>query len=145
AVLGPFNSPAHLPNAHIVPALIAGNAILFKASEKAPASGELLCRCFHRAGISAAVVQFIVGGPAEGQALVTHHGVDGVLFTGSANTGIGINRKRATRPDKVVARGMGGNSPIVVWDTPKVTDAAALIVQSAFTSAGQRCTAARRL
>ena len=144
-VLGPYNYPAHLPNAHIVPALIAGNVVIFKPSEKAPASGEILARCFNRAGISAAVMQFAPGGPAEGQAFVAHEGVDGVLFTGSANTGISINRKLATRPDKLVALEMGGNNPIVMWDTPKLTDAAALIVQSAFSTTGQRCTAARRL
>ena len=145
AVLGPYNFPAHLPNGHIVPALIAGNAIIFKPSEKTPATAEMLVQCFHRAGISAAVVQLLVGGPAEGQALVAHDGIDGVLFTGSAHTGIAINRKLATRPDKIVALEMGGNNPLVVWDTPKITDAAAIVVQSAFTSAGQRCTAARRL
>ncbi|WP_156842237.1 succinylglutamate-semialdehyde dehydrogenase [Novosphingobium aquimarinum] len=145
AVISPYNMPAHLPNAHIVPALIAGNAVIFKPSERAPATGELLARCFNRAGISSAVMQLLVGGPDIGQALVAHDGVDGVLFTGSANTGIAINRKLATRPDKVCALEMGGNNPLVVWDTPKITDAAALIVQSAFASAGQRCTAARRL
>ncbi|MCX7863994.1 MAG: succinylglutamate-semialdehyde dehydrogenase [Novosphingobium sp.] len=145
AVIGPCNMPAHLPNAHIVPALLAGNAVVFKPSEKTPATGELLLRCFNRAGISAAVVQLVIGGPEQGQQLVSHDGIDGVLFTGSANTGIAINRKLATRPDKIVALEMGGNNPVVVWDTPKVTDAATLIVQSAFTSAGQRCTAARRL
>jgi len=144
-VLGPFSMPAHLSNAHILPALIAGNAVIFKPSEKAPATGELLQRCFNRAGISAAVMQLCIGGPAEGQALVAHDGIDGVLFTGSANTGISINRKLAARPDKLVALEMGGNNPMVVWDTPKITDAAALVVQSAFASAGQRCTAARRL
>jgi succinylglutamic semialdehyde dehydrogenase len=145
AVLGPYNFPAHLPNGHIVPALIAGNAVVFKPSEKTPATGELLLQCFHRAGISAAVVQLLIGGPDEGQALVTHDGIDGVLFTGSAHTGIAINRRLATRPDKILALEMGGNNPILVWDTPKISDAAVLIVQSAFTSAGQRCTAARRL
>jgi succinylglutamic semialdehyde dehydrogenase len=145
AVLGPYNFPAHLPNGHIVPALIAGNAVVFKPSEKTPATGELLIQCFHRAGISAAVVQLLIGGPEEGQALVAHEGIDGVLFTGSAHVGIAINRKLAARPDKIVALEMGGNNPIVVWDTPKLTDAAALIVQSAFTSAGQRCSAGRRL
>ena len=145
AVLGPFNFPAHLPNGHIVPALIAGNAVIFKPSEKAPASGEFLIQCFHRAGISAAVVQMLVGGAETGMALAAHDGIDGVLFTGSANAGIAINRKLATRPDKIVALEMGGNNPIIVWDTPKIADAAALIVQSAFTSAGQRCSAARRL
>ena len=145
AVMGPFNFPAHLPNGHIVPALIAGNAVVFKPSEKAPATGEMLAKCFHKAGIPAAVVQVLIGGPAEGQALVAHEGVDGVLFTGSAHTGIAINRKLATRPDKIVALEMGGNNPLVVWDTPKISDVAVLVVQSAFTTSGQRCSAARRL
>ncbi|ABD25384.1 succinylglutamic semialdehyde dehydrogenase [Novosphingobium aromaticivorans DSM 12444] len=145
AVLGPYNFPAHLPNGHIVPALIAGNAVVFKPSEKTPATGEMLAQCFHRAGIPAAVVQVLIGGPEEGQALVAHDGIDGVLFTGSAHAGIAINRKLASNPGKIVALEMGGNNPIVVWDTPKIEDAATLIVQSAFTSAGQRCTAARRL
>jgi succinylglutamic semialdehyde dehydrogenase len=87
----------------------------------------------------------LYGGPEEGQALVEHDGIDGVLFTGSAHTGIAINRRLAARPDKIVALEMGGNNPLVVWDTPLIADAAALIIQSAFTSAGQRCTAARRL
>jgi succinylglutamic semialdehyde dehydrogenase len=145
AVLGPYNFPAHLPNGHIVPALIAGNAVVFKPSEKTPASGELLLKCFHAAGISSAVVQLLIGGPDEGQALVAHPGIDGVLFTGSARAGIAINRKLASNPGKIVALEMGGNNPIVLWDTPKMADAAVLVVQSAFTSAGQRCTAARRL
>jgi succinylglutamic semialdehyde dehydrogenase len=145
AVLGPYNFPAHLPNGHIVPALIAGNAVVFKPSEKTPAVGEALVRLFHRAGIAADVIQALVGGVEEGKALVAHPAIDGVLFTGSAHAGIAINRKLAADPGKIVALEMGGNNPIVVWDTPKIHDAAALIVQSAFTSAGQRCTAARRL
>lgn len=145
AVLGPFCAPAELPNSHIVPALIAGNAVIFKPSEKAPASGELLARCFTKAGIAANVLQIVFGGPAEGQDLVAHDGVDGIFFTGSAHTGITINRKLAARPDKIAALEMGASNPLVVWDTPKVTDVAALVAQSAFASAGQRCTAARRL
>jgi succinylglutamic semialdehyde dehydrogenase len=145
AVLGPFNFPAHLPNGHIVPALIAGNAVVFKPSEKTPAVGEFLVKCFHKAGVSAAVIQLLVGGPEEGKAIVAHDGIDGVLFTGSVQAGIAINRKLAANPGKIVALEMGGNNPLVVWDTPKITDAAVLIVQSAFTTAGQRCTAARRL
>ena len=145
AVLGPYNFPAHLPNGHIVPALIAGNAVVFKPSEKTPAVGEALVACFHTAGVPEDVIQLVIGGPEEGKALVAHPGIDGVLFTGSANAGIAINRKLAANPGKIVALEMGGNNPIVVIDTPKLADAAALIVQSAFTSAGQRCTAARRL
>jgi succinylglutamic semialdehyde dehydrogenase len=145
AVLGPYNFPAHLPNGHIVPALIAGNAVLFKPSEKTPAVGEALVAAFHRAGVPEDVIQLVIGGPEEGKALVAHPGIDGVLFTGSAQAGIAINRKLASNPGKIVALEMGGNNPIVVIDTPKLADAAALILQSAFTSAGQRCTAARRL
>jgi len=145
AVLGPFNFPAHLPNGHIVPALIAGNAVVFKPSEKTPAVGEFLLKCFHNAGVPADVIQLLAGGPDEGKALIAHDGIDGVLFTGSAQAGIAINRKLAANPGKIVALEMGGNNPIVLWDTPKLSDAAILIVQSAFTTAGQRCTAARRL
>ncbi|MEP0191402.1 MAG: succinylglutamate-semialdehyde dehydrogenase [Erythrobacter sp.] len=145
AVLGPYNFPAHLPNGHIVPALIAGNAVLFKPSEKTPAVGEKLVECFHRAGLKEDVLQVVIGGPQEGKELVSHPGIDGVLFTGSAQAGIAINRKLAANPGKIVALEMGGNNPIVVTATPKLSDAAVLIVQSAFTTAGQRCTAARRL
>lgn len=145
AVLGPYNFPAHLPNGHIAPALIAGNAVIFKPSEKTPAVGAFLVKCFHAAKIPEGVIQCVIGGPAEGKALVEHPGVDGVLFTGSARAGIAINRRLADNPGKIVALEMGGNNPIVVADTPKIDDAAALIVQSAFTTAGQRCTAARRL
>ena len=145
AVISPYNMPALLPAAQIVPALIAGNVVVFKPSEKAPATGELLTRCFHRAGISAAVVQVLFGGPEQGQALAVHDGIDGVLFTGSAHAGVSINRKLASNPGKLVALELGGNNPIVVWDTPKIVDAAAIVVQSAFASAGQRCSSARRL
>lgn len=144
-VLAPYNMPVHLAAAHIVPALLAGNTVIFKPSEKAPASGEALAQCFYRAGISSSVLSLAFGGPTEGQQFVVHEGVDGILFTGSAVNGIAINRRLATRPDKLVALEMGGNNAIVAWDTPKIADAAAIIVQSAFASAGQRCTAARRL
>lgn len=145
AVISPYNMPALLPAAQIIPALIAGNVVVFKPSEKAPATGELLVRCFHRGGISAAVVQVLQGGPEQAQTLAMHDGVDGVLFTGSAHAGVSINRKLASNPGKVVALELGGNNPIVVWDTPKIVDAATIVVQSAFTSAGQRCSSARRL
>ena len=145
AVLGPYNFPVHLPNGHIVPALLAGNAVVFKPSEKTPASGAFLVDCFHAAGIPEGCVRLLIGGPEEGKALAGHPDIDGLLFTGSANTGIALNRQFATRPEKILALEMGGNNPIVVWDTPDLYSAAVLVVQSAFTTAGQRCTAARRL
>ena len=145
AVLGPYNFPAHLPNGHIVPALLAGNAVVFKPSEKTPASGAFLVDCFHAAGIPEGCIRLLIGGPAEGKALAAHPDIDGLLFTGSANTGIALNRQVATRPEKMLALEMGGNNPILVWDTPDLYSAAVLVIQSAFTTAGQRCTAARRL
>jgi len=145
AVLGPYNFPAHLPNGHIVPALIAGNAVVFKPSEKTPATGAFLVDCFHAAGVPVETLRLVIGGPAEGKALAAHDGIDGLLFTGSARTGIALNRAFAEKPEKILALEMGGNNPIVVWDTPDLHAAAVLVVQSAFTTAGQRCTAARRL
>ena len=145
AVITPYCAPAEIPASHIIPALIAGNAVILKPSEYAPASAELLLKCFNRAGISAALIQLLPGGQAEGQALATHPGIDGVLFTGSVQNGISLNRKLAANPGKIVALQMGGNNPMIVWDTPKIADAAVLVIQSAFTGAGQRCTAIRRL
>lgn len=145
AVLGPYNFPAHLPNGHIVPALLAGNAIVFKPSEKTPACGAFLIECLHAAGVPESCARLLIGGPAEGKALAGHAGIDGLLFTGSANTGIALNRQFATTPEKILALEMGGNNPIVVWSTPDIYVAAVIVVQSAFTTAGQRCTAARRL
>ena len=145
AVLGPYNFPAHLPNGHIVPALIAGNAVVFKPSEKTPATGLFLVECVHAAGVPAETMRVVIGGPAEGRALAAHPDIDGLLFTGSARTGIALNRAFAEKPEKILALEMGGNNPILVWDTPDLHTAAVLVAQSAFTTAGQRCTAARRL
>ena len=145
AVLGPYNFPAHLPNGHIVPALIAGNAVVFKPSEKTPATGLFLAECYHAAGVPPECVRVVIGGPAAGKALAEHAGIDGLLFTGSARTGLALNRAFANKPEKILALEMGGNNPIVVWDTPDIATAATIVAQSAFASAGQRCTAARRL
>ncbi len=145
AVLGPYNFPVHLPNGHIIPALLAGNAVIFKPSEKTPASGEMLVRFYHEAGVPTDAVQLLLGGAEEGKALAAHADVAGILFTGSAQTGIAINRQFATQPGKILALEMGGNNPMVVWDTPEIGAAAALVIQSAFLSSGQRCTAASRL
>jgi succinylglutamic semialdehyde dehydrogenase len=145
AVLGPYNFPAHLPNGHIVPALIAGNAVVFKPSEKTPATGAFLIDCYREAGVPEGCTRLVIGGPAEGKALAAHDGIDGLLFTGSARTGLALNRAFAEKPEKILALEMGGNNPILVWDTPDLYQAAVLVVQSAFTTAGQRCTAARRL
>jgi succinylglutamic semialdehyde dehydrogenase len=145
AVLGPYNFPAHLPNGHIVPALIAGNAIVFKPSEKTPASGAMLVECFHAAGIPNGVVRLLIGGPDQGRALAAEPGIDGLLFTGSLRGGMALHKQFADTPNKILALELGGNNPLVVWDAKDLDAAATIVVQSAYLSAGQRCTAARRL
>ena len=145
AVLGPFNFPAHLPNGHIVPALIAGNAVVFKPSEKTPASGAFLVDCYREAGVPQGAVRLLIGGPDEGRALASQPGIDGLLFTGSARAGTALHKQFADTPSKILALELGGNNPIVAWNAKDLDAAAAIIVQSAFLSAGQRCTCARRL
>lgn len=145
AVLGPYNFPAHLPNGHIVPALLAGNSVVFKPSEKTPAVGAKLVELFHSAGVPEEVLRLVIGGPDAGKALAGHDGLDGLLFTGSARTGVALSRQFADKPGKILALEMGGNNPVVVWDTADIATAAILVVQSAFLSAGQRCSNARRL
>ena len=145
AVLGPFNFPAHLPNGHIVPALIAGNAVVFKPSEKTPASGAFLVDCYREAGVPEGAIRLLIGGPEQGRALASQPGIDGLLFTGSARAGTALHKQFAETPNKILALELGGNSPIVAWNVKDLEVAAAIIVQSAFLSAGQRCTCARRL
>jgi succinylglutamic semialdehyde dehydrogenase len=145
AVLGPYNFPAHLPNGHIVPALIAGNAVVFKPSEKTPAVGAMLVECLHQAGIPEGAVRLLIGGPEQGKSLAAEPGIDGLLFTGSARAGMSLHRQFAEMPHKILALELGGNNPIVVWNARDIEAAAMIVVQSAYLSAGQRCTAARRL
>jgi len=144
-VLGPYNFPAHLPNGHIAPALLAGNAIVFKPSEKTPAVGAYLTELYHEAGVPEGVVRCVQGGPDAGKAIAGHPDLDGLLFTGSARAGLALHRQFAETPHKILALEMGGNNPLVVWNAADIHAAAAIAVQSAFMSAGQRCTAARRL
>jgi succinylglutamic semialdehyde dehydrogenase len=145
AVIGPFNFPMHLANGHIVPALLAGNAVVFKPSEKTPASGLRMAELWARAGLPDGVLQVAVGGGDIGHALVADDGIDGVLFTGGAPAGRSIHQALAGRPDKILALELGGNNPLIAWDVEDAEVAAHLIVQSAFVSAGQRCSCARRL
>jgi succinylglutamic semialdehyde dehydrogenase len=144
SVFGPFNFPGHLPNGHIVPALLAGNTIVFKPSELTPGVAALMIEAWSDVGIPAGVVNLVQGGREAGAALLAAP-IDGVLFTGSVETGLLIHRTFAGRPDVVLALEMGGNNPLIVWPPADVTAAANLIVHSAFATSGQRCSCARRL
>jgi len=119
--------------------------VVFKPSEKTPATGAFLVDCFHAAGIPEGVVRLLIGGPDEGRALASETGIDGLLFTGSARAGRALHRQFADAPHKILALELGGNNPLVVWDAKDLEAAATIVVQSAYLSAGQRCTAARRL
>ena len=145
AVFGPFNMPGHLPNGHIVPALLAGNTVVFKPSELTPAVGEKLADFLHAAGIPSGVFNLVQGGRDVGALLARHPQVNGILFTGSVAGGLALNNALADHPRKILALEMGGNSPLIVWEAKDHEAAAYLTIQSAFITAGQRCSCARRL
>ncbi len=145
AVFGPYNFPGHLPNGHIVPALLAGNCVVFKPSELTPKVAELTVRCWIAAGLPAGVLNLLQGARETGVALAANEGIDGLFFTGSSSTGASLHQQFAGRPDKILALEMGGNNPLVVDQVADIDAAVYAIVQSAFVSAGQRCTCARRL
>ncbi|MYL22368.1 succinylglutamate-semialdehyde dehydrogenase [Halomonas alkaliantarctica] len=145
AVFGAYNFPGHLPNGHIVPALLAGNTVVFKPSEQTPLSADLTLQCWLDAGLPAGVINLVQGGVAVGQALAGSRDIDGLLFTGSAQVGGMLHRQFAGQLDKILALELGGNNPLVVKDVPDERAAVLTILQSAFLSGGQRCTCARRL
>jgi len=145
AVFGPYNFPGHLPNGHIVPALLAGNTVVFKPSELTPRVAEEYLRLWERAGLPAGVLNLVQGERATGEAIAAHTELDGLYFTGSARVGHLLHRQFADRPHKILALEMGGNNPLVVGTVADMRAAVHEIVQSAFLSSGQRCTCARRL
>ncbi len=145
AVFGPYNFPGHLPNGHIVPALLAGNAVLFKPSELTPMVAEHMLECWREAGLPEGLIGLLQGGRETGIALAAHPGVDGIFFTGSAATGAALHRQLAGQPQKILALEMGGNNPLIVHRSGAAETVAYHVVQSAFLSSGQRCTCARRL
>lgn len=145
AVFGPYNFPGHLPNGHIVPALIAGNTVLFKPSELTPWTAEETMKLWQQAGLPAGVLNLLQGSRETGEALIQAQHVDGVLFTGSATTGGILHRQLAAHPEKILALEMGGNNALIIDQITDLDAVVNLTLQSAFISAGQRCTCARRL
>ncbi|MEW6761708.1 MAG: succinylglutamate-semialdehyde dehydrogenase [Pseudomonadota bacterium] len=145
AVYGPYNFPGHLPNGHIVPALIAGNTVVFKPSEYAPRTAVKTVQLWEQAGLPKGVLNLVNGGRETGMALGQQPEIDGILFTGSSQTGAALHKQFGGQPGKMLALEMGGNNPLVVWDVDNLDAAVHHTVMSAFISAGQRCTCARRL
>lgn len=149
AVVGPFNFPAHLPNGHIIPALAMGNTVVLKPSDKAPAVGQklgaILDESLQEAGAPAGVVNVVQGGAAIAAGLVSHAGIDGILFTGSFAVGRRILEGNLDRPGRVVALEMGGNNAAIVMADADLRQAVIECARSAFISTGQRCTCTRRI
>ncbi|PMS24776.1 succinylglutamate-semialdehyde dehydrogenase [Trinickia soli] len=145
AVFGPYNFPGHLPNGHIVPALIAGNTVVFKPSELAPEVARATVEAWRDAGLPAGVLNLVQGEKDTGVALANHRQIDGLFFTGSSDTGTLLHKQFGGRPEIVLALEMGGNNPLVVADVEDIDAAVHHTIQSAYLSAGQRCTCARRI
>lgn len=144
-VFGPFNFPGHLPNGHIVPALLAGNTVVFKPSRQAALVGRKMTELWESVGIPAGVINMVQGGRHTGAALTGNSRVNGVLFTGSAAVGKAIHRALAGRPEVLLALEMGGNNPLIVHEVADPASAAYVTALSAFITAGQRCTCTRRV
>jgi succinylglutamic semialdehyde dehydrogenase len=145
AVFGPYNFPGHLPNGHIVPALIAGNTIVFKPSDLTPLVAEFVVKLWAEAGLPAGVLNLVQGEVETGKSLASHSNIDGLFFTGSSRTGRILHEQFAGHPGKILALEMGGNNPLIVKDVNNIDAVVHDIVQSAFVTSGQRCTCARRL
>ena len=145
AVFGPYNFPGHLPNGHIVPALLAGNTVVFKPSELAPGVAEIITKLWEKAGLPQGVLNLVQGGLDTGKALARHPMIDGLFFTGSSTVGHRLHEQFGGQPEKILALEMGGNNPLIVQNVADVDAAVHHALQSAFVSAGQRCTCARRL
>jgi succinylglutamic semialdehyde dehydrogenase len=145
AVLGPYNFPAHLPNGHIVPALLLGNTVVFKPSEKGASVGQLMAELAQEAGFPAGVFNVVQGGAAIASRLAVHPGVDGVLFTGSFPVGRRILEANLDTPGRLIALEMGGSNPAVVTAHADLRRAAIECVRAGFATTGQRCTCTRRI
>ncbi len=145
AVFGPYNFPCHLPNGHIIPALLAGNTVVFKPSEQTPLCAQKMVECWARAELPAGVLNLVQGERETGIALAGHEDIDGLFFTGSSTTGQLIHKQFGGQPGKILALEMGGNNPLIVHEASDIKAAVYHTIQSAYITAGQRCTCARRL
>ncbi len=145
SVVGPFNFPGHLPNGHIVPALVTGNTVVFKPSEFTPATGQVYAECIHKAGFPAGVFNLVQGVGDTGRRLVEHDLVDGILFTGSYETGLKIKQGTMNHYWKIHALEMGGKNATIVWNDADMEKAIYESLIGSFASAGQRCSCTSRL
>jgi len=145
AVFGPYNFPGHLPNGHIIPALLAGNVVIFKPSELTPLVAEETVKIWEESGLPNGVITLLQGGVNTAISIANHPKINGLLFTGSWKTGSSLAAQYVKYPGKVLALEMGGNNPLIVDEVSEIKGAAYLALISAYLTTGQRCTCARRL
>ena len=145
AVVGPFNFPAHLPNGHIVPALLTGNTVVFKPSEQTPAVGELYAKLVEKAEFPVGVFNLIQGDGETGRKLVMNENVDGILFTGSYEVGLRIKQETLQHHWKILALEMGGKNATVIWEDADMDKAIYETLVGAYMSSGQRCSCTSRI
>lgn len=143
-VLGPFNFPAHLSNGHIIPALLAGNTVIYKPSELSPAVANFVIKCWDEIGLPNGVLNLIQGTKDCGKNLLDLE-LAGVCFTGSYIVGKEIHQHFGGHPEVILALEMGGNNPLVIEDINDLDLAIYYTIQSTYITAGQRCSCARRL
>lgn len=128
----------------MLPALIAGNTIVWKPGEDIPASSAMFAQVFQDAGLPDGVLNVVMGAGETGSALVQHPDVRVISFTGSTTTGLNVYQQ-AARLGKKVTLEMGGKNAILVMDDANLDLAVDAITWSAFGTTGQRCTATSRL
>jgi succinylglutamic semialdehyde dehydrogenase len=145
AVIGPFNFPAHLPNGHIIPALLTGNTIVFKPSDKTPAVGQYYAQLVEKAEFPKGVFNMVQGPGNVGRRLVLDENVAGILFTGSYEVGLKIKEDTLNHFWKLLALEMGGKNATIVWHDADMEKAIYESLIGCFVTAGQRCSCTSRI
>lgn len=143
-LITPWNFPVAVPSWKMLPALVAGNTVVWKPSEDTPASSAMFVQAFIDAGFPAGVVNLVLGYGDAGAALTEHPDVRILSFTGSTTTGLAVYSKAAALGKKVTLE-MGGKNAIIVLDDANLDLAVDAITWSAYGTTGQRCTACSRL
>lgn len=143
-LITPWNFPIAVPSWKMLPALVAGNAVVWKPSEETPAVAAAFVQAFIDAGLPAGVLNLVLGAGDAGGALVDHPDVRVISFTGSTETGLKVYARAATLGKKVALE-MGGKNAILVMDDANLDLAAKAVTWSAYGTTGQRCTATSRL
>lgn len=139
-VIGPFNFPCHLANGQILAALLAGNSIIFKPSEKTIYSSQMLVEAFHQAGFPKGVINFINGTVKTTQDIIKHPSIKGIYFTGSLAVGKKILESVGTDLTKLVALELGGKNATILHEDTDINHALPELLRACFLSSGQRCT-----